>query len=129
MVGWCLRVQSAITLITSEPEPDLAIVRGHKRTYLSQHPSAKDIGLIVEVSDSTLDSDRDDKIPIYARDSIPTYWIVNLVDRQVEVHENPSGSVAVPTYGTCRTFKPGNSVPVVLDGVAVGGVLVDELLP
>lgn len=126
--GWCIRVQSATTLSLSEPEPDVAIVRGGKRTYLAQHPKPNDFGIIVEVSNTSLDSDRDDKIPIYARDGIPVYWIVNLVDRQIEVHEQPSGTSPSPTYGTRRTFQTGDSVPVVIDGVAVGTIPVVDLL-
>jgi Uma2 family endonuclease len=76
--GWDLRVQSAITLPESEPEPDFAIVRGDANAYLTRHPIAADVGLVVEVSDSTLPGDRDDKGRIYARAGIPCYWIVNV---------------------------------------------------
>jgi len=127
--SWCVRVQSAITLSRSEPEPDLAIVRGSVRSFLSRHPGPADFGLVIEVSNSSLDSDRDDKIPIYACDGIPTYWIVNLVDRQVEVYEQPSGVSPSPSYGNRRTFLVGDSVPVVLDGVTVGTIPVVDLLP
>jgi hypothetical protein len=58
---WDLRVRSAITLTTSEPEPDLAIVRGDENTYLTSHPSPADIGLAIEVADTTLAGDRIDK--------------------------------------------------------------------
>src|SRR5437764_11230931 len=92
--GWDLRVQSAITLTESEPEPDFAIVRGDETVYVSRHPAAADIGLVVEVSDSTLPGDRDDKGRIYARAGLQCYWIVNLNDRQIEVYTAPSGAVA-----------------------------------
>jgi Uma2 family endonuclease len=127
--GWRVRVHSAVTLSASEPEPDVTVVRGDKRTYLTRHPGASDVGLVVEVSDSSLDSDRDDKIPIYARDGIPVYWIVNLVDRQIEVHEQPSGASPSPSYGSRRTFKPGDAVPVVLGGTNLGTIPVVDLLP
>jgi Uma2 family endonuclease len=65
--GWDLRVQSAVTLSDSEPEPDFAIVRGDEAAYATRHPTAADVGLVVEVSDSTLPGDRDDKGRIYAR--------------------------------------------------------------
>jgi len=128
-VGWCLRIQSAITLALSEPEPDLSVARGDRRTYLTRHPGPADFGIVVEVSNTSLDSDRDDKIPIYARDNIPVYWIVNLVDRQIEVHEQPSGPSASPAYGSLRTFRPGDAVPVVLDGNTVGTIPASDLLP
>jgi Uma2 family endonuclease len=127
--GWCVRVQSAVTLSTSEPEPDVAVVRGNKRTFLARHPAANEVGLVVEVSDSSLDSDRDDKLPIYARDRLPVYWIVNLVDRQIEVYEQPSGPAATPGYAKTTVFKPGDSVPVVLGGVSLGVIPVVDLLP
>src|SRR5437016_4994181 len=107
--GWDLRVQSAITLTESEPEPDFAIVRGDESAYLTRHPTTADIGLVVEVSDSTLPGDRDDKGRIYARAGIPCYWIVNLVDRQVEVHTLPSGPVADPRSGQQINHRPGDS--------------------
>src|SRR3954451_20854888 len=72
--GWDLRVQSAITLTDSEPEPDFAIVRGDETVYVARHPGPADIGLVVEVSEPTLPGDRDDKGRIYASAGIPTYW-------------------------------------------------------
>jgi hypothetical protein len=54
---------------------------------------------------------------------------VNLIDRQVEVYEQPSGTSPSPTYGSLRTYKPGDTVPVVLAGASVGGIPVVDLLP
>jgi Uma2 family endonuclease len=127
--GWEARVQMAITLSRSEPEPDMAVVREASDGYMSRHPGASDFGLVIEVSNTSLDSDRDDKIPMYARDGIPVYWIVNVVDRQVEVYEQPTGASPSPTYGAQRIYKPGDSVPVVLGGVNAGTVAVVDLLP
>src|SRR5438128_1194075 len=75
--GWDLRIQSAVTLPDSEPEPDFAVVRGDETAYRAHHPGPPDVGLVIEVADSTLPGDRDDKGRIYARAGIPTYWIVN----------------------------------------------------
>ncbi len=127
--GWCLRVQSAVTLSRSEPEPDVVVVRGDKRSFLTSHPGPGQFGIVIEVSNTSLDSDRDDKIPMYARDGIPVYWIVNLVDRQIEVYEQPTGNSPSPTYAVQRQFKLGDVVPFVLDGVAVGTIPVTDLLP
>jgi Uma2 family endonuclease len=127
--GWCLRQQSAVTMTDSEPEPDVAVVRGDKRSYLTHHPGPADVGLVVEVAETTLPSDRTDKLRIYARAGIPVYWIVNLTDRQVEVYGQPSGPTANPDYATRQTYKPGDGVPVVLDGQPVGNVPAAELLP
>src|SRR5205823_2588074 len=96
---WSLRIQSAITLSDSEPEPDLAVVRGDERRYAAHHPRPADVGLLIEVADSTLLGDRADKGRIYARAGIAIYWIVNLIDRQVEVYSAPSGSGDSSAYG------------------------------
>jgi Uma2 family endonuclease len=127
--GWRLRVQLTVVLPDSQPEPDFSIVRGDARTYLTRHPGPSDVGLIVEVAESSLLRDQRDKTRIYARAGIPCYWIVNLVDRRIEVYSQPSGPAAVPAYASFQLYQPGDSVPLVLDGNTVGTVSVDELLP
>jgi Uma2 family endonuclease len=127
--GWDIRVQCAVTFSESEPEPDFAIVRGDETSYLSRHPVATDIGSLIEVSDSTLDSDREDKGRIYARASVSCYWIVNLIDRIIEVYTAPSGPVQSPAYGNRQDYRPGDLVPLVLDGAIVAQVPVADLLP
>jgi Uma2 family endonuclease len=127
--GWDLRVQSPITLADSEPEPDFTIVRGDETTYLHRHPAASDIGLLVEVSDTTLPGDRDDKGRIYARAGISNYWIVNLNDRQVEVYTQTSGPTADPRFGQHVDYRPGDSIPLNLGGQALIHVAAQDLLP
>ncbi len=127
--GWLPRVQQTVVLSDSQPEPDFALARGTPRTYLNRHPTPADIGLIVEVADSSLLRDQRDKTRIYARGGIPCYWIVNLVDRRIEVYTQPSGPTAVPAYSSFQIYQPGDAVPLVLDGATVGTVPADELLP
>lgn len=127
--GWVVRGQATAKLSASRPEPDVAVARGDRRTYFSRHPDPSDFGLVVEVSDSSLDRDQLDKTRIYARDKIPVYWVVNLVDRRVEVYTNPNGPGEDPRYHTLNVYASGSAVPVVLDGVTVGTIPVDELLP
>jgi Uma2 family endonuclease len=127
--GWHVRIQSAITLPDSEPEPDLAIVQGNKRAYLSRHPGPADIGLVIEVAESSLQRDRDGKGPMYASASLQTYWLVNLVDGCLEVRTAPSGPTAAPAYGQRVDLKPGVMVPLELGGVVVGSIAVADLLP
>jgi Uma2 family endonuclease len=127
--GWDLRVQSAITLTESEPEPDFAIVRGDETAYVTRHPTPADIGLVVEVSDSTLPGDRDDKGRIYARAGIDCYWIVNLNDRQVEVYTSPSGPVPDPKFAQRVDHRAGDSVSLFLAGTTLVQVAVQDLLP
>jgi Uma2 family endonuclease len=126
---WCVRAQSAITLAESEPEPDIVVARGNARTFATRHPGPKDIGLLIEVADSTLPGDRTDKGRIYARASLPIYWIINLADRQFEVYENPSGPTASPSYANRTDYHVGDSVPLVLDNRMVAQIVVQDLLP
>lgn len=135
--GWRVRGQSTAKLSESRPEPDVSLVRGDRKTYANRHPAPADFGLVVEVSDSSLARDELDKTRIYARDSIPVYWVVNLVDRRIEVFTDPTGpnppaglpGGTDPHYRTRQDYPTGTTVPVTLDGVTVGTVSVDELLP
>ena len=86
--------------------PTLAVVSGSPRTYRDAHPSRA--ALVVEVSASSLDFDRDDKGSLYARAGIADYWIVNLVDRVVEVYRDPVPDAAAPygwRYGSAEVFR------------------------
>ena len=85
-----VRGQEPITLLSnSEPEPDVVIARKKDDNYLSAHPTAADIILVIEISDSTLKYDRETKLPLYAEAGINNYWIINLVDKHLEVYTNP----------------------------------------
>ena len=72
------------------PQPDLMLVADPEKVY-PDHPRPADVYLLVEVSDSTLDKDRNVKLPLYAAHAIPEVWIVNLVDRQIEIYTDPHG--------------------------------------
>jgi len=126
---WSLDIQEPITTTDSEPEPDISVTRGDTTTLLDRHPGPDEVGLLVEVADTSLDRDRTWKKRIYAAAAIPAYWIVNLVERQVEVFTEPSGPGDRPDYETRQVFLPGDQVPVVLDGKEVGRIAVDDLLP
>ncbi len=78
----------------SEPEPDVAVVAGSPRDYRDAHPSTA--LLIVEVADASLLFDRTTKASLYARASIPEYWLLNLVDEVIEVHRDPQRSTDAP---------------------------------
>jgi Uma2 family endonuclease len=87
--GFWVRVQAALDLSPhSDVDPDLAVVPGNPRDYNTPNNPTTAL-LIVEVSDTTLHLDRTRKASLYARVGISDYWIVNLVDRQLEVHRNP----------------------------------------
>jgi Uma2 family endonuclease len=125
---WLLRIQCAITLADSEPEPDLAIVKDSEDFYAQHHPYPQDVALVVEVSDASLRQDRIRKMRLYAAARLPVYWIVNLVDRQVEVYTRPRAGRS-PEYRQRQDYRSGATVPVVLAGREVARLRVRELLP
>src|SRR5262249_54018221 len=85
---WRIRIQLPLALgLDSEPEPDVAVVRGDGRDFLADHPTTA--ALVVEIANESLELDRRVKSRIYARAGITDYWIVNLVDRLLEVHRDP----------------------------------------
>lgn len=127
--GWFRRGQCAVTTADSEPEPDVAVARGQRRDYGTRHPSSEDLALAAEVADSSLDRDRTIKTRIYARAAIPTYWIVNLPANQIEVYTNPTGPTTNPQYQQHQIYRPGDHVPLVLDGQEVARIAVVDLLP
>ena len=127
--GVLLRSQQAVTLLDGEPEPDFALVRGGPRSFTRQHPRPGQILVVVEVADTSLSQDRGPKSVGYARNALPTYWIVNLEDRQVEVYTDPDPAATPPAYRTRTDYANGQDVPLVLDGVHVGSIPAAELLP
>ena len=123
--GWTSRKEEPVRIPAyDEPEPDVAIVRGSDADYRHRIPEATDAGLLVEVSATNVNVDRQLAI-IYSRGGIPVYWIVNLVDRWVEVYTDPG-----PTgYASRKDFPSGQQVPVVIDGRQTGQIAVDDILP
>lgn len=127
--AWYVDAQEPITLNDSEPEPDVMIVRGETRDYRDRHPGPEDAALMVEVADSTLERDRGVKRMVYARAGIPVYWIINVLDRVLEVYCQPSGMTEDADYRQRRDYGPSESVPVMIDGLEVGRVAVRDLFP
>ena len=127
--GFAVRVQLPIALGQySEPEPDVAVVVGTPRDYKDAHPSTA--VLVVEVSDSMLAFDRGRKASIYAAAGIPEYWIVNLVDRQLEIYRDPApmpGARYGHGYRTRTIALPGETVPT--PSPTSARLAVDDLLP
>lgn len=127
-LGLLVRCQSAVTFTASVPEPDVAIVPGPEDLYDDVRPTASDLLLVVEVSDTTLARDRGLKQRVYARSRVPVYWIVNLLDRVVEVYTDPRGG-RTPAYRTRTDYRPGDSIPVGVGKKAAGTIVVSELFP
>jgi len=111
---WFVQTQSAIILDhRSEPEPDVSVVRGAPRDYVDSHP--RNPALVVEVAQSGLRIARGRKAAAYARAGLADYWIVNLVDRVLEVYREParpgpalrrSSYVSVVTLDAAATIAP-----------------------
>ena len=127
--SWTIRTQNQVNLDNSASEPDIAICREDPDDYITRHPTPADVGLLIEVADSSLLRDQRDKARIYARAAVACYWVVNLVERRVEVHTNPSGPTATPAYASVIAYAPGDAVPLVLDGVQVATIPATDLLP
>lgn len=127
--NWFISVQLPVTTADSEPEPDLAVVRGNPRDYPHGSPGPQDVALLIEVSDTTVGYDRRFKGPLYARALFPVYWIVNLPEGKVEVYTDPSGPTEQPEYRQRQDYGPEDAVPLVLDGQEVARIAVRELLP
>ncbi len=102
-----VRVQNPLHLSDhSEPEPDIALVGRRADLYVAAHPGPADALLVVEVSDTTLEYDRQVKALLYARAGVAELWIVNLPERMVEVHREPSAR----GYLVVRRALPGQAI-------------------
>jgi hypothetical protein len=123
-----VRIQQPITLVDSEPEPDVVLAVGSRLDYSNCHPSPAHVLILAEVADSSLAYDRTTKLELYAQARVAVYWIVNLIDRQVEVYTQPRVG-KTPSYRKQTNYGPGEDVPVVIDGKTIGRIPVAELLP
>jgi Uma2 family endonuclease len=112
--GWLVRVQMPVALDDhSEPEPDVAVVPGAWADYRSDHPARP--ALIVEIAETSLAFDRGEKASLYARAGVGDYWILNLVDRVLEVRRDPRPDETASyrwSYRTIERVGPGAVVPL-----------------
>lgn len=125
---WALRNQSAVVLARSIPEPDLSIVRGPLLRYAKRHPRPTDVALLIEVADSSRLTDRMQKGLWYAEAKVPEFWLVNLVEEQVEVYTAPKGGKS-PGYRQRRDYRKSEKVPLVLDQNEIARIPVAQLCP
>ena len=127
--GWIIRTQGPIALDDeSEPEPDVAVVSGSRRHYAAAHPTQP--VLVVEVAESSLASDREWKGSLYARALVPEYWIVNLVDCELEVHRDARPAVEAAfgwRFTQIRRLSSGETVTPL--GAPEARIAVADLLP
>jgi Uma2 family endonuclease len=124
--GWTWWQQEPVPIPPyDEPEPDVSIVRGCDADYMHRFPTTDEVAMVVEVSDLSLSRDRGPKLAAYARGKIPVYWIVNLVDRHVEVYSRPTKG----GYNSREVFLPGQQIPVKIGGQVLAPIAVDDILP
>jgi Uma2 family endonuclease len=127
--GWLVRTQAPVWLDEeSEPEPDLVVVPGAPDDYRDIHPSGTP--LLIEVADSSLSFDRRVKGSVYARAGVADYWIVNLVDRVLEVYREPTPDAAAVhgwSYRSVARYAPPATVsPMAFPAIRIA---VADLLP
>jgi Uma2 family endonuclease len=110
--GYFIRTQDPLDLgEASQPQPDIAVIAGKAVDYRNVHPTTA--ALVVEVAASSLTYDRTSKVSLYAKAAIPEYWIVNLVDHQLEVYCQPGANAAALygfSYGERVVLKAGDTV-------------------
>lgn len=112
--GWQLRKEDPLTLQSSEPEPDLALVAGNSETYRSHHPTTAE--LVVEIAVSSVEVDRA-KADVYAKAGVSVYWLVLAEHNKVEVHSQPSsnGYACTETLGSGAMLETWYGVQIPVD--------------
>ena len=126
--GYVVRWQMPLALSKhSEPEPDIAVVRGNVRDYAQQHPDTA--VLVVEVSDTSLGYDRTTKAALYAEAGIEEYWIVNLVEHQMEVCRQPQPAPEGYGYRYADIVVLSSTERVTPHAAPSTSILVADLLP
>jgi Uma2 family endonuclease len=127
--GWHLRVQQPMACSDSQPEPDGAVVRNALDEYVNRPPQPSDVAMIIEVAEGSLKTDRQLKGRIYARAGITQYWVLDIIDNQLEVYTNASGPVQMPAYHEKRVYRVEDKLSLVIGLDDLGMVKVRDLLP
>jgi Uma2 family endonuclease len=126
--GWEVRPQGPIALDSrSEPEPDVSVVRGRPRDYRDAHPTSP--VLVIEVALASLKLDRTRKSRAYARAGVPEFWIVNLVDRVLEIHRDPGRLEERRRWGYRSVQILGRDAAVSPLAAPAARIVVADLLP
>jgi Uma2 family endonuclease len=106
-----LSVQNPVRLDDgSEPEPNVVVLRPRADDYATATPTPPDVLLLIEVADTSLDDEHAIKLPLYAENAIPECWIVNLLDRVVEVYRQPQNG----RYTDTQRIGPGDTLDIAL---------------
>lgn len=126
-LGYFVSTHAAVTLSNSETEPDISAIRGERQRFAKRHPTSADVALLVEVSDKSMTRNGGAKKRIYAESNISQYWIVNLVDRQIEVYRRPDA--AAGKFRDGKIYGLQEDVPVMVDAKRLGTLRLEQLLP
>lgn len=118
-----VRVQNPVRISDfSEPQPDIALLKPRKDFYTNAHPTAEDVLVVIEVADTSLNYDRNVKLPLYARAGILEAWLMVLPKDTIEVHSEPENG----KYKKIQRLKRGKTlVSSVIPGFSCK---VDDLL-
>ena len=114
---WRTRVQNSLRLDDhSEPQPDLVLAKPSPDFYRRRHPQPEDVFLLIEISDSTLEADQENKLPAYGRAGVAEVWIVNLNELTVEIYREPHFT----GYGSRTILRAGEQArPLAFPDAAV----------
>ena len=130
--GWGLWPESTIVLDpTNAPLPDLTVIRGASPldfATANRYPDPGDVGLLIEIAVTSLRDDLTTGLERYARASIPVYWVVDVPGRRILVHTKPRIVGGRGEYARVETYRPGQALPLVLDGQEIARIPFDELL-
>ena len=111
-----VNVQSPLRLDPyNEPQPDLMLLRSRDDDYRASHPSAADVLLLVEVSETSLAHDRGIKLALYAKFGVPEVWIIDLPGSAIEVYREPNEGA----YASCERLTDGLLAPALVPGVTI----------
>ena len=112
----------------TEPEPDIAIVKGSWDEFIESHPKTAE--LVIEIANASVNYDRKNKGSLYAKAQIPEFWLINLIDKCVEVFRKPvkaKDQIFGYKYSSCQILRSGETIsPLFLPGMKI---TVKELLP
>jgi Uma2 family endonuclease len=130
--AWSLWPESTILLDPSNaPLPDYAVVRSGQlvgRSDPERYPGPTDIGLVIVLAVTSLRNDVTTALELYARTSIPTYWIVDVPGRCILVHSEPRVLDGRGEYAGLETYHGGQTIPLILDGQEVARVPFNDIL-
>ena len=118
-----IRTQNPIRMDQlNEPEPDIALVHFREDYYAYAHPGTRDVLLVIEVSDSSVEYDRTIKVPLYASSAIPVYWIIDLQMNVIEVMEVP----VEDQYTRHSKYLPGDKITFLDTEFDVSSILLTQ---